>query len=115
MTGHHVTLTDAGYYIAVYVKLDYAAAVIDLSQTDENEYYMNRIIVPTAFRNKGIGTAMLGKLCDRADREQYTITVDPTTNYGSDLDRLTAFFVRFGFKPTLKPGGPRLHRLPKRQ
>jgi predicted GNAT family acetyltransferase len=74
-------------------------AVLDVTQLDQNHYYINRILVPEPVRCQGIGTDMLLELLLRVPSGA-VIEVHPTTNYGSDLTRLTAFFALHGFKGT---------------
>ena len=60
-------------------------------------FYINRIIVPPQMRNQGVGTTLMNFLLVAAEEHKLTFYVDPTSNYGSEVTRLTRFFARFGF------------------
>ena len=66
-------------------------------------FYFNRIFVPTQFRGHGLGSFLLEKVIDFARREKKAI-INEINPYGEmDLEELTDFFVRHGFK-VLKEG-----------
>lgn len=86
-------------------------AVLDCSETSHliglnNTFYVNRIIVPESMRNRGVGTQMMERLVDIADASSFTLHIDPTDNYGSDVVRLARFFARFGFVTSLDSDRP---------
>ena len=72
-------------------------ATIDVSPIGEDTYYVNRVFVPAKMRGSGVATRLFTRLTEDADKDSITLYIDPTTNYGSDLERLTALFARFGF------------------
>jgi len=74
-------------------------AVLEVTQVVPNLYYISRIVVPEPIRCQGVGTEMMLELLTSVPSGA-VIEVHPTTNYGGDLTRLTAFFARHGFKGT---------------
>jgi predicted GNAT superfamily acetyltransferase len=73
-------------------------ASLDVSEIYPGNFYINRILVPEGVRCEGIGTEMVCELQAKLPPNAL-VQVHPTTNYGSDLKRLTAFFTRLGFVP----------------
>jgi predicted GNAT family N-acyltransferase len=61
--------------------------------------YLNRIVVPVGYRENGVGTSMMELLVQKLGERGLHCTVHPTGNYNSDVERLTRFFMRFGFEP----------------
>lgn len=79
-----------------------AIAIIDCSEITsltgiQKSFYVNRVIVPVSIRGRGVGVALMEQLAKIADEHSFTLYIDPTSNYGSDVVRLTRFFARFGF------------------
>jgi GNAT superfamily N-acetyltransferase len=72
-------------------------ATIDVSPIGDDLYYVNRVFVPQKMRGHGVATRLFTRLTEDADKDSITLYIDPTTNYGSDIKRLTALFARFGF------------------
>ena len=48
--------------------------------------------------NKGIGTKIMKELCAIADSFKKDIVLIPTEDYGSEMNRLIAFYKRFNFR-----------------
>lgn len=57
---------------------------------------LNNIIVKKELRNQGIGTRFINELIQYADAKQKTITLTPTSEYGTKK-QLTNFYKKFGF------------------
>jgi len=53
-------------------------------------------INPT-FKNKGYGTRIMQDIIEYADDNNIIITLTPSTDFGSNENRLTQFYKRFGF------------------
>jgi len=63
-----------------------------------NEISLSTIIVPKEKRGTGIGSDFMNELTQVADKEQATITLTPSTDYGaSSKKRLVEFYKKFGF------------------
>ena len=71
-------------------------ATLDVTEIDKGVFYINRILVPESVRCQGIGGDLMCELQEKIPCGA-TVQVHPTRNYGSDLERLTAFFARHGF------------------
>ncbi|MCQ9132852.1 GNAT family N-acetyltransferase [Streptomyces sp. IBSBF 2807] len=55
------------------------------------------ITIPNAERGNGLGTRVMQHLISAADQRGIAMTLNPTDNFGADLDRLQDFYRRFGF------------------
>jgi GNAT superfamily N-acetyltransferase len=53
-------------------------------------------ITPT-FKNKGYGTRIMQDIIDYADSNNIIVTLTPSSDFGSNKNRLTQFYERFGF------------------
>ena len=60
-----------------------------------NYLYLNKILVRD--KNKGIGKAILTRLCAFCDINNINLKLYPTNNFGSNFDRLIEFYYNFGF------------------
>ncbi|MGW4240948.1 GNAT family N-acetyltransferase [Nocardia sp. NPDC004722] len=60
---------------------------------------LGRLVVPEDQRNQGIGTAIMRRLTDAADRWSIPSALTPGNTYGGSLSRLRPFYRRFGFVP----------------
>jgi hypothetical protein len=58
----------------------------------------NRIFVPSGFRNQRFGSFILDKVVEWAKREKVFIVNDMNPYGDLNLEELTAFFVKHGFK-----------------
>lgn len=57
--------------------------------------YLHLVMVDTEYRGKGIATKLMAKVLDKAPRPIYLLA---DGEFGADVDRLIAFYSRFGFK-----------------
>ena len=51
----------------------------------------------------GRGGRVLDQLCRWADCAGVTLELSPTDQWGVDVDRLTRFYLRYGFEPNREP------------
>lgn len=58
---------------------------------------LSQIVVPEAERGKGAGTAAMQQLVQYADAVGKRIVLSPSSDFGGNKKRLTAFYKRFGF------------------
>lgn len=58
---------------------------------------LSQIVVPEAERGKGAGTAAMQQLVQYADAVGKHIVLSPSSDFGGNKKRLTAFYKRFGF------------------
>lgn len=59
---------------------------------------LSRIVVPKENRGKGLGSVAVKELTDYADRNNKTIVLTPSTDFGaSSVSRLNKFYKSFGF------------------
>lgn len=77
-------------------QLDQAGVTHSLSEKN-GVITLSRIEVPEAERNTGKGTDAMQKLVDYADRTGQHIALTPSSDFGGNKKRLTAFYKRFGF------------------
>ncbi|MFD5589333.1 GNAT family N-acetyltransferase [Streptomyces sp. NPDC127063] len=56
-----------------------------------------RISLPESERGKGLGTRVMERILAEADLGGVPVTLSPSSRLGGDLDRLHAFYQRFGF------------------
>lgn len=68
----------------------------DLSQS-RGVITLSKIVVPEGARGAGVGTRAMQTLVDYADRTGQHIALTPSSDFGGDKKRLTAFYKRFGF------------------
>ncbi len=54
-------------------------------------------IIKVFEKRKGLGTEIMNKLCAIADKYDLIITCSPTSEYGSNINRLINFYKSFGF------------------
>lgn len=80
------------------VKQQWTDAGIDgaLSERD-GTITLSKIVVPETDRATGKGTAAMQALIDYADRTGQHVVLSPSTDFGGNKKRLTAFYKRFGF------------------
>jgi len=67
---------------------------------DKYKYHLRlvKIIIPPAKRCTGIGTAILTHICAYCDKNNLVCKLIPSSEFGSNLDRLIEFYFRFGFE-----------------
>ncbi|MDN5625218.1 MAG: hypothetical protein L0G96_18950, partial [Acinetobacter sp.] len=58
---------------------------------------LNKIVVPTAERNSGIGSRIMQALVDYADSHKKHIALSPSSDFGGNTAKLKSFYKRFGF------------------
>jgi len=73
---------------------------IELELYDHGKFLsLDKIVVPGGQRGVGIGSEVLSKITDYADKEGKRIFLTPSTSYGgTSVNRLLNFYKRFGFK-----------------
>lgn len=59
---------------------------------------LSKIVLEKKDRGKGIGTKVLGEICDFADQNALRIALTPTSDFGGSKTRLIQFYKNFGFK-----------------
>lgn len=62
-----------------------------------NAIILEKIIVATPVRNRGIGSQVVKYICEFADINKVSIILSPDSTFGGDIDRLREFYARFGF------------------
>jgi GNAT superfamily N-acetyltransferase len=62
-----------------------------------------------AQRNRGHARRVMAELCSWADCARVTLELTPSNHWGSNVDRLTAFYVSLGFEEN--PEEPTLFRI----
>jgi GNAT superfamily N-acetyltransferase len=74
-----------------------ALAVCELINA-QNGLMIQRIKVPRGYRGQGIGSKLLKRVLEAADREFKTLYLSVcTTDYGMSYDQLEAWYMRNGF------------------
>jgi hypothetical protein len=58
------------------------------------------IHVPVTQRGYGLGQRVLDAVCEAADENRWRLTLTPVSDFGSDLTRLTSWYLRSGFTPS---------------
>lgn len=81
---------------AVQTRLAEMGVDADLSQSS-GVITLSKIVVPEGARGTGVGTQAMQTLVDYADRTGQHIALTPSSDFGGDKKRLTAFYKRFGF------------------
>ena len=72
---------------------------VDLYPGKFSSLNLSTIKVPPDRKNEGIGTKFMEELCAIADKFLITVTLTPSKDFRSNLERLKGFYRRFGFKP----------------
>ena len=71
----------------------------DRSYAGTTVWHLHSIVVPKAERKRGIGTAAMELLTERADEAGATVGLTPETDFGgTSVARLRRFYGRFGFR-----------------
>ncbi len=97
MMQYRVKISGDDQYIGLYVKTDSTLNQLELSRCEDKRWYINRLIVQPAIRNKGIATALMGELIKIADHEEYTLILEVNSYGDMSNENLKVFFARFGF------------------
>lgn len=77
----------------------YPDVKISVSGNPERGYTLNKIDVPKAKRESGIGTAVMNDLVSLADQQGAILKLSPSKDFGGSVPRLKDFYARFGFVP----------------
>ena len=68
------------------------------SKNNPNKLVLSKIEVPKELRKSGVGSNAMQELTGFADKQNKTITLSPSTDFGgSSVSRLKDFYKRFGF------------------
>jgi GNAT superfamily N-acetyltransferase len=73
--------------------------------------YLHKIGVPEEYKNQGVGSKVMQILCDFCDQYNLIFKLSPTDAFGSEIDRLTNFYKRFGFN--IEENSDEMIRYPK--
>lgn len=84
--------------IADYNKKDQRGIKFDVSEGN-GVISVGRIFVPDRLREQGIGTDIMQRLMDYADKTGQRIALTPSSDFGGNLKRLQKFYKGLGFKP----------------
>jgi ribosomal protein S18 acetylase RimI-like enzyme len=84
------SLTDSGTSIIVFEKLD--IGWVQTRETDR-EIYLGQLYVIPSMQNRGIGTVIVRRLCDRVQREGKALQLEVMKN-----NRARLFYERLGFR-----------------
>jgi GNAT superfamily N-acetyltransferase len=76
------------------IKAEHPDVKLDLYRT-RGGVNLSRIVVPE--RSKGVGTAIMRRIVEIADRNGDTVTLTPSADFGGNKARLVKFYKRFGF------------------
>lgn len=60
---------------------------------------LDKLVVPEAQRNQGVGTAVMRDIVAEADRAGVPLGLTPSADFGGNKARLVDFYRRFGFRP----------------
>jgi len=64
-----------------------------------NDIILSKLIIPSKYRNQGIGTKIIQKLLQFAGTNNMRVLVTPSTDFGaSSKARLESFYKKLGFK-----------------
>lgn len=66
---------------------------------DAHSITLDRVIVPSGSRGRGIGSALMCDLLAYADRYGKQVRLTPSGAFGASPRRLAGFYRRFGFVP----------------
>ena len=62
------------------------------------EYRISRMSVKPPYQSKGIGTLLLTRACEEADRQKKNLVLEALPYGGGSKTRLISFYKKFGFK-----------------
>lgn len=85
---------------------------IELQLFDKGTHLeLDKILVPSGMRGVGIGSEVMSKIGEYADKIGLPVFLTPSTSYGgTSLERLKRFYKRFGFKKVKEMGDMALSR-----
>lgn len=70
--------------VGLYVREDWCIKQVQISL----------LLIPDELQRQGIGTRIIKQILQYCDEHGFTATLNPTDQYGSDIDRLIAFYKR---------------------
>jgi len=85
------TITDSG--TSIIVSSGSGIGWLQISETPE-EIYLGQLYVTPSMQNRGIGTAVVRRLCDRASQQRKALTLEVMKN-----NRARLLYERLGFDP----------------
>ncbi|MFR9675792.1 hypothetical protein [Streptomyces sp. TR02-1] len=68
-----------------------------LEPDDAGNVAISRIVLPVNERGQGLGTVLMRELIDAADAYGTQLVLDPSTEFGGDVGRLTRWYLGLGF------------------
>ena len=72
---------------------------------DEGGYlYLSDMYVKEMYRGQGVGSEVMGRLCEFADTNKLDIRCIPSSDDGSGDERLILFYKRYGFEVSMNHG-----------
>lgn len=85
---------------------------IELQLFDKGTHLeLDKILVPSGMRGVGIGSEVMSKIGEYADKIGLPVFLTPSTSYGgTSLERLKRFYKRFGFRKVKEMGDMALSR-----
>ncbi len=76
------------------------AAQVDLMDLNPTLHLITRVIVPVESRRRGYGSQLMEQVCEDADDDGVTLTLEPQPYTNSmSVDQLIAWYAKFGFHP----------------
>jgi GNAT superfamily N-acetyltransferase len=78
------------------VERDFPGVKLDLLN-GRKALNLSRIVVPEDARSAGIGTQIMRRIVEYADRNGRVLTLTPSADFGGNVPRLREFYKRFGF------------------
>lgn len=66
---------------------------------NSNGIILSKIVVPKENRNSGLGTKVMNRLTQYADKVGKPIALTPSKDFGGTVSKLKEFYSRFGFVP----------------
>jgi GNAT superfamily N-acetyltransferase len=73
-------------------------AIADLTIVRSRLWEVNRINVPAKYRGQGLGSKLLAKICEDADRESVTLELTVYASGPLSTGDLIAWYKRYGFR-----------------
>lgn len=70
---------------------------VSLSPARNNSIVLNKIVVPKEHQGKGIGSSIMKKITDHADKHGKRVLLTPSDNFGGSIGRLNKFYKKHGF------------------
>ncbi|WP_136678605.1 LPD38 domain-containing protein [Neptunomonas sp. XY-337] len=69
---------------------------LNVTESD-TQLEVSKIEVPPELRSKGIGSAVMEQIISHADKQQKTLVLTPSSDFGGNKAKLTAWYKRLGF------------------